>query len=110
MAGKNLCDEYCRGCRYLGHLGGGWIDYCKYILMEGKSRGCPAGKNCTVKLTKRSGKPLTIDGETKGVTEWGTITGISKSVIYYWYKRHGRERTEQKVLEAWKRRIDCGQE
>ncbi len=107
MAG-NVCDRYCDGCIYRGLIGGDWYRYCKYLLDKGERRPCPPGKGCTVKLTARRGKLLTIDGETKSVTEWAEITGISKFVIYSWIKRHGRVRTEQKVRDVWKGGGDDG--
>lgn len=45
-----MVDEYCIGCEY--H----WISYacpeyqaCDYIMMTGRKRPCPSGKECTVK-------------------------------------------------------------
>ena len=51
---ENKNKDYCDGCEY-------WCgDYknnycCNYIFVEGYSRPCPPGKDCTVKKPKKKG-------------------------------------------------------
>lgn len=52
------CDPHCKGCIYLGCVGGG-MGCCNYIFIEGKRRPCPPGKECTVKTTERQLKKAT---------------------------------------------------
>ena len=80
--------------------------YCEYLFITGHRRPCPGGKDCTVKEKKSriNAKELTINGQTKCVTEWAKRTGISKNTLYFWYTRFGREYTEKKALEVWEGR------
>lgn len=52
----------CEDCMYYALLGGGTGTQkaCHYILIEGRSRPCPAGKGCTAKVV----------GEYPGVWRW----------------------------------------
>lgn len=55
-------DRACKGCIYLGSAGD--LCSCDYIFKVGKRRPCPPGKGCTVKETKKRGRPK------KGGTEY----------------------------------------
>ena len=49
-----VIDETCAGCMYLGYLYPSSAaacrpNYCNYLYIVGHTRGCPAGKGCTVK-------------------------------------------------------------
>lgn len=46
---------------------------------------------------RRNTKHLTINGETKCVSEWCEIMNISKFTVYWWIKKKGREYAEQKL-------------
>ena len=50
MSGS-VCDSRCRKCRYYGMS----ASTCDYILITGKPRGCPAGKDC-IRFEKGSRK------------------------------------------------------
>ena len=55
--------KYCKGCVYWGG------DYdnnycCNYIFIEGHSRPCPAGKDCTEKVIGKRIRPMEF-GENK---------------------------------------------
>lgn len=55
MAGKT-CDRYCIGCIWLqiGHKTKGTPGTCGYALDDRNGlRGCPPGKGCTRKQTRR---------------------------------------------------------
>lgn len=45
-------DKHCEGCHYYRCICTGWMG-CNYILLTGKKRPCPPGKDCTVKKEKR---------------------------------------------------------
>lgn len=49
------CDSYCRGCIHSSKTGDRYS--CMYIFHKDKMRGCPPGKGCTKRETKR-GKPV----------------------------------------------------
>lgn len=49
--------EFCKDCFYRGRAIYGNLRPCNYLLVTGKSRPCPAGQGCTVKVgTKRNWK------------------------------------------------------
>lgn len=104
-----LSSKYCNGCVYYS---GGFENNktCNYIFMEGHSRPCPPGKDCTVKVKKSriNARDLTIDGKTMCVPDCAKLTGISKDTIYSWYTKFGREYTENKVIEVWNGRKEDG--
>lgn len=41
----------CKGCIYLGWANG--VRCCDFLVRVGHSRGCPAGKGCKAKKTRR---------------------------------------------------------
>lgn len=41
-----LVDKRCKTCKYRGSIQSGQTLTCSYILITGKRRGCPAGKDC----------------------------------------------------------------
>ena len=45
----NVCDNYCKGCIYMGLLQS-YAKCCNYYEKTGKRRPCPAGTGCTVKV------------------------------------------------------------
>ena len=61
---KKIYTRACLGCIYMGWVGS-WYGCCNYLLMTGKCRPCPPGKECTVKTTKKRGR------KKKGGTEDG---------------------------------------
>ena len=58
-------------------------------------------QNC--RNTRRN-KFITLNGETKTIAEWKTITGISEYTMYWWYSKFGKEGCESRVIAAWNRR------
>jgi len=56
---------------------------------------------------RRNAKNLTINGQTKCVSEWCESLPISAFTIYYWFRFKGRAYAEKRCLErieAWNRR------
>lgn len=47
--------RWCRGCKYLSSAG--CSGCCDYLLMTGKRRPCPIGKDCTVREYKKYYQP-----------------------------------------------------
>ena len=47
---RNPNAKYCEGCVYYE---GGFTKMCSYIFIKGKSRPCPPGKDCTVKIERK---------------------------------------------------------
>lgn len=45
---KKTYNRACLGCIYMGWVGS-YLGCCNYLLMTGKRRPCPPGKECTVK-------------------------------------------------------------
>lgn len=74
--------EKCMKCIYRG----GGVFGCEYILIEGHSRGCPSGAECTRYATRRkhmtkNQTELTYNGETHTMQEWADITGTKKATL-----------------------------
>lgn len=46
--------RYCKRCTYLSKTS--FVPYCAYLIREGHSRGCPAGKGCVRKKTMRKAR------------------------------------------------------
>lgn len=46
---------------------------------------------------RRNAKLLTINGETKCVSEWCKQKTVSKYTVYYWIKERGKEYAEQRL-------------
>lgn len=57
--------KYCKDCVYWGcrHYVGN--SCCNYIFIEGHSRGCPPGKDCTKKVVGKRKRTMEF-GESKG--------------------------------------------
>ena len=104
--GIKVCEEW-KAAQNFAHwaLENGYKPGLQIDRIDNNGDYCP--KNCRFVTPKensrnrRNTKFLTLDGETKCITEWAEITGISKYTIYDWYKKFGRVCTEYKVLEAW---------
>jgi hypothetical protein len=47
---RNPNAKYCEGCVYFQ---GEITKMCSYIFVKGKSRPCPPGKDCTVKIERK---------------------------------------------------------
>lgn len=47
-----VCDQWCKGCRYLG-VTAGKLSNCRYWELEDAMRGCPAGAGCDKKRPVR---------------------------------------------------------
>ena len=45
---------------------------------------------------------LTVNGETKALTEWAEITKICRGTVGYWQRTHGNEYAEMRLKEALK--------
>lgn len=60
-AGKR--EDPCRGCGYL--RGRGADASCGYFLATGRRRPCPAGEDCTVRLTDEAERAEVIAGAKK---------------------------------------------
>ena len=54
-----LVTERCEKCKYKGEVMF-WEPCCDYILIAGKSRGCPAGDECDKLEEKKSNSTLDI--------------------------------------------------
>lgn len=50
-------DKHCVGCYFYRCICTGWVG-CHYILLTGKKRPCPPGKDCTVKKERRRRKKV----------------------------------------------------
>lgn len=106
-----LVTERCRWCVYFS-TANDVGPYCDYILLEGHSRGCPAGDNCTAfkkarrkntagagkyemvnakdtKTVEREKKFAKMYREGKGDKEIGRAVGVGADVVREWRKSHG---------------------
>ena len=110
MAQENKHIPWCLPCIYYGRN----TRSCDYILMEDRSRPCPAGPGCTARRTKKGsremGKPrwdtelgrlLWLDGRTDN--EIATEMGVATNTVAHqrrtkWEK--GAERPEPKEPSA----------
>ena len=103
--GINVCDE--------------WQDaekFCKWSLENGYKEGLQIDRidvngnyepsNCrwvTPKVNSRNRRNtvfLTINGETKCVSEWCESIKISQYTIYWWIRKKGKEYAEQRIKEC----------
>ena len=61
---------------------------CRFVTPKQNSRN------------KRNSRMLTVNGETKCVSEWSEIVGISPYTIYWWIKKRGSEYAERRISEV----------
>lgn len=109
--GIEVCDEWNRSAEA----------FCEWALANGYKDGLQIDRidnngnyepsNCrfvtpkTNSRNKRNTVLLTVNGETKCVSEWCETIGISPFTIYWWVKSKGRKYAEERI-EAWNRRSE----
>ena len=57
MSEQRSYDPACVGCIYMGWIAC-YMGCCNYLLMTGKRRPCPPGKDCTVKYKPKKRKKV----------------------------------------------------
>lgn len=89
----------CRGCIYKS--GRGSDQLCAFLLLTGRVRPCPPGRDCTVKTMEGEeldiAKALSFDevravellGEGKSAGEIAAELGVTRNKIYSWANRRG---------------------
>ena len=89
-------------------LQNGYADGLQLDRIDNDGNYCP--ENCRFVTPKensrnrRNTKRLTVNGETRCVSEWCEITGISPFTVYWWISKKGEAYAEQRI-EAWNRRV-----
>jgi hypothetical protein len=62
-------------------------DNCRFVTATENSRN------------RRNTKFLTINGQTKCVSEWCEQKSVSRYTVYYWIRKKGKEYSEQRLSE-----------
>lgn len=47
-----MCDKNCDNCFYSERINGNYLRSCGYLFKTNQRRPCPAGKDCTVKVSR----------------------------------------------------------
>lgn len=109
--GITVCDEWNNSAEA----------FCEWALSNGYKDGLQIDRidnnkgyepsNCRFVTPKQNSRNrrntvyLTVNGETKCVSEWCETVDISQFTIYWWVKTKGRKYAEERI-EAWNRRAE----
>ena len=78
-----MSDVHCCNCYY--YQGGSELDLCCcYILLNGKKRPCPPGKDCTVKKPRKGGRRKV---QNKGNGEKSAVFDVESAKYERWKHR-----------------------
>ena len=64
-----VCTKYCDECVYRKSFISGVLPFCDYLCMTGKVRPCPAGDECSVRVTRRVYRKRALTEEEKAERE-----------------------------------------
>lgn len=109
--GIEVCDEWNLSAE----------SFCEWALANGYKDGLQIDRidnngnyepsNCRFVTPKENSRNrrntvfLTVNGETRCVSEWCETIGVSPFTIYWWVKSKGRKYAEERI-EAWNRRAE----
>lgn len=107
--GIKVCAEWMNAENFVRWaLQNGYAEGLQLDRIDNDGNYCP--ENCRFVTPKensrnrRNTKSLTINGETRCVSEWCEITGISPFTVYWWISKKGEAYATQRI-EAWNRRV-----
>ena len=103
--GITVCDEWLDFEPFLAWaLSAGWKDGLEIDRINNDGNYSPDNCRFVTRMVndnnKRTNTFISVDGETRTLSQWSRVAGINKATISRWMREHGSDYTSERIAES----------